>query len=154
VNRPPVENAQPSRKVLRAVNPLIIALLRSPLHRVLSKKFMLLTVTGRKTGRTYTVPVGRREAPDGTLVLSAGGNWRHNLHGGADVRLTLEGRERAAHVILEEDRDRAAEVVKTLIERDGPRAIGMKVTVDRLPTAAEIRPLLADRTVAYVHLTD
>ena len=51
---------------------------------------MLLTVTGRKSGRAYTLPIGRHQQPDGTFVLSAGGNWRHNLRGGADVRVTLE----------------------------------------------------------------
>ncbi len=78
---------------------------------------MLLTVTGRKTGRAYTVPVGRHESGDGSLVLSAGGNWRYNLRGGADVRVTLDGRERAAHAVLEEDPDRAAQAFKTLLER-------------------------------------
>jgi hypothetical protein len=32
--------------------------LRSPLHGLLSNGMMLLTVTGRKTGKKYTTPVG------------------------------------------------------------------------------------------------
>jgi deazaflavin-dependent oxidoreductase (nitroreductase family) len=89
VDRPAVEDAPPPKAVLRLLNPLLVALLRSPLHGLASKNFMLLTVTGRKSGRTYTFPIGRHEEPDGTFVLSAGGNWRHNLRGGADVRVTL-----------------------------------------------------------------
>ena len=115
---------------------------------------MLLTVTGRKTGRTYTLPVGRHESPDGTFVLSAGGNWRHNLRGGADIRVTLDGRERSGHAVLEEDLDRAAENFKTMLDRSGPRALAVKVNVDRAPTVAEIRPVLADRGVAYLTLAD
>lgn len=95
VNSPAVQDARPPRNVIRFVNPVMKALLRSPLHRLLSKNLMLLTVTGRKTGRVYTVPVGRHESADGSFVLSAGGNWRHNLRGGADVRITLDGQERA-----------------------------------------------------------
>jgi deazaflavin-dependent oxidoreductase (nitroreductase family) len=130
------------------------AVLRSPLHRLLSKNLMLLTVKGRKTGRVYTVPVGRHEAPDGTFVLSAGGSWRHNLRGGADVQLRLDGRERAAHAVLEEDPVRAAEVFKTMLDRAGARTLAVRVNVDRPPTTAEIAPALADRGVAYLKLTD
>jgi deazaflavin-dependent oxidoreductase (nitroreductase family) len=115
---------------------------------------MLLTVTGRKTGRTYTVPVGRYESDDGTFVLSAGGNWRHNLHGGADVRVLLDGRERAGHAVLEEDLDRAAEAFKVLLDRAGPRSLAVKVNVDHSPTADEIKPVLEHRGVAYLQLSD
>ena len=154
MDRPPVQDAPPSKNVIRFVNPALKALLRSPMHRLLSKNLMLLTVTGRKTGRTYTLPVGRHESHDGTFVQSAGGNWRHNLHGGAAVRVTLDGRERAAHAVLEEDPDRAAEAFKTMLDHAGARALAVKVNVDRSPTHAEIKPALADRGVAYLKLTD
>jgi deazaflavin-dependent oxidoreductase (nitroreductase family) len=126
----------------------------SSLHRLLSKRLMLLTVTGRRSGRTYTLPVGRHQSPDGTFVLSAGGNWRHNLHGGTDVIVTLDGRTRAAHATLEDDPQRAAEVIKALLDRAGARALGMKVNVDRSPTVDEIRLALADRGVGYLRLVD
>src|ERR1700730_11497023 len=154
MNRPAVQDAPPSKKVLRFVNPVLRALLRSPLHRILDRKPIAITVTGRKTGRTYTLPVGRHESPDGTFVLSAGGNWRHNLPGGADIRATLEGRGGSGTPVLEEDLDRPAETFKTMLDRSGPRALAVKVNVDRAPTVAEIRPVLADRGVAYLTLAD
>jgi deazaflavin-dependent oxidoreductase (nitroreductase family) len=154
MDRPPVENAKPPKYVIRCVNPLMKALLRSPLHGLLSKKLMLLTVTGRRTGRTYTLPVGRFESPGGGLVLSAGGSWRHNLHGGADVRIRLAGRDHSARAVLEEDPARAAEVFKSILDRAGARALAVKVNVERSPTAAEIAPALSDRGIAYVTLSD
>ena len=154
MDKPAVQDAPPPKLVLRFVSPLIKAVLRSPMHRLLSKKLMLLTVTGRRTGRTYTVPVGRHPSPDGGLVLSAGGAWRHNLRGGADVRLTVDGRERAAHAVLEEDPARAAAALGRLLERAGPRALALKVNVDRTPTVAEIEPAMADRAIAYVSFRD
>jgi deazaflavin-dependent oxidoreductase (nitroreductase family) len=154
MDRPPVQDTPPPKNVVRFVNPVLAALLRSPLHRLVSKNLMLLTVTGRKTGRTYALPVGRYESPDGTFVLSAGGNWRHNLRGGAAVRVTLDGREHAAHAVLEEDADRTAEVFKTLLDRAGARALAVRVNVSHAPTPAEIKPALADRGVAYLKLVD
>src|SRR5205085_11984824 len=72
MDRPPVQDAQPPKNVIRFVNPVAKALLRSPMHRLLSKNLMLLTVTGRKTGRIDTLPVGRHESHDGTFPVSAG----------------------------------------------------------------------------------
>jgi hypothetical protein len=136
------------------VNPVVKALLRSPLHRLAGKNLILLTVTGRKSGRTYTVPVGRHELPTGTFVIFAAGAWRHNLRGGADVQVVLDGQTRAGHVVPEDDPDRAAEVFKTMLDRTGARAVGVKVNVDRPPTVEEIKPAIAARTVGYLQLED
>lgn len=154
MDRPAVEDARPPKALLRLVNPIMVALLRSRLHRLASKNFILLTVTGRKSGRSYTLPVTRHEQPDGTLVVSAAGSWRHNLRGGGDVRVTLDGRERTAHVTVEEDPVRAAEVFKGVLDRSTPRDVGVKVNVDRSPTSEEIKPVLAHRVVAYLKLAD
>ena len=154
MDRPAVEDAPPPKAVLRLVNPIVVALLRSRLHRLASKNLMLLTVTGRKSGRSYTLPVTRHEQPDGTLVVSAAGSWRHNLRAGSDVRVTLDGRERTAHVTPEEDPVQAAEVFKGLLDRASARDVGVKVNVDRSPTPDEIKPVLAHRVVAYLKLAD
>jgi hypothetical protein len=43
---------------MRAINPIICALLRSPLHRLLSEQMLLLTYAGRRSGRRFTLPLG------------------------------------------------------------------------------------------------
>jgi deazaflavin-dependent oxidoreductase (nitroreductase family) len=151
---PPVQDARPPKPVIRLMNMVITAVLRSPLHRLLDRHLVLLTVTGRKTGRSYTFPVGRHEAPDGTFVLSAGGAWRHNVRGGADVALTVDGRRRSGHAVLEEDPDRAAEAFATILRAAGPRALGVKVNVQHPVTPADVKPVLANRGVAYLQLAD
>jgi deazaflavin-dependent oxidoreductase (nitroreductase family) len=64
--------------------------LRSPFHGMLSNGMMLITVTGRKTGRKYTTPVGYYRE-DGTLwvLTSRDRTWWRNLQGGAQVALLL-----------------------------------------------------------------
>ena len=59
MGRPAVEDARPPKAVLKLVNPIMRALLRSGLHRLASKNLMLLTLTGRKSGRSYTVELAK-----------------------------------------------------------------------------------------------
>jgi hypothetical protein len=150
MEQPAVEDGRPPNAVLRFVNPTLIALLRSRLHRLASKNLMVLTVTGRKSGRRLTMPVTRHEQPDGTLIVAAAGAWRHNLQDGAEVSVNLDGREQTARVTQERDPRRAAEVFKGLLERTSSRAVGVKVNVGRQPTADEIEPVLANRVIAYL----
>lgn len=153
IDRPPVESHMPPPTILHVVNPILRALLRSPLHRLLSRKLALLTVTGRRTGRQYTIPIGRHE-DDGEFLVSVSGSWRYNL--GAPVRLTIEGRELVGHADVEDDPDQVAQTFKMLYDRYGPSSaslLGLKVWVDRAPTADEFRPAVADRWIARIRLT-
>lgn len=154
--RPPVEERLPPPSVLRVVNPILRALLRSPFHRLLSRHVMLISVRGRKTGRVYSVPVGRHEY-GGMLLVSADGYWRHNLRGGAPVTLTIDGRERAAYAELEEDADEVAAVFHTLLNRYGrigTAVLGLRINVGRRLTRDEIKPAVARRAIARVELAD
>ena len=77
------------------VNRLVIGLLRSPLHRVVSGKILLLSFTGRRSGRSYTIPVSYVQ--DGSVVLCSTDReariWWRNLRGGVPVTVQLQGRE-------------------------------------------------------------
>jgi hypothetical protein len=154
--RPVVQSGEPPAFAIRLLNPVMRVLLRSPLHRLASRQFMLLTVTGRRSGRTYTVPVGRHES-DETLVVYAAGGWRKNLRGGAPVRVVLDGLERTGYAELEEDPDRVAQAYKTRLDELGvgeARTLGLKVNGGRSPTAEEIKPVAAERAIATIRLTD
>lgn len=72
-------------------NGFISWLLRSPFHRMLSNGMMLITVTGRKTGKKYTTPVGfYREDSYLWVLTSRDRTWWKNLQGGAQVSLLLQ----------------------------------------------------------------
>jgi len=72
-------------------NTFISWVLRSPFHGLLSNGTMLITVTGRKTGRKYTTPVGYYQQ-DGYLwvLTSRDRQWWRNLKNGAEVSLLLK----------------------------------------------------------------
>lgn len=154
--RPPVEERIPPRLVLRVANPLLRALLRSPFHRPFSSYVMLIAVRGRKTGRVYTVPVGRHES-GGTFLICADGQWRRNLRGGAPVTLTVDGFERTGYAELDENPDEVAAVYHTLLNRYGRIGIavlGLRINIGRRPTVDEIKPAVTGRAIARVRLKE
>ena len=84
--------------VLSALNPVIGAVLRSPLHRLLSAGLMLLTVTGRHSGRRYTIPVGYQQDGNDLVVMVSEARrkqWWRNYYEPGPVALQLRGQARS-----------------------------------------------------------
>lgn len=74
------------------VNQAMKLVLRSPLHRLVSKNILLITFTGRKSGKSYTTPVSYSQDRD-LVTLFTHARWWKNLPGDTPVRLHLRGRE-------------------------------------------------------------
>lgn len=74
------------------VNSAMKFVLRSPVHTVVSKSILLITFTGRKSGKTYTTPVSYSKSGDHVYVFTHA-NWWVNLRNGAPVTLRIRGRE-------------------------------------------------------------
>ena len=80
--------------------------LHSPLHGMLSNGMMLLTVTGRTTGKKFTFPVGYyREGEYLWVITSRDRTWWKNLRGGANVDLLLKRKPIIAFAKPELDED-------------------------------------------------
>ncbi|HET7602212.1 MAG TPA: nitroreductase/quinone reductase family protein [Gemmatimonadales bacterium] len=79
----------------RVVNPVVRLILRSPLHWLLSRYLLLLTITGRTTGRSWTLPLQYAER-DGSIWIVPGNpahkRWWRNLAGDAPATLTIRGK--------------------------------------------------------------
>lgn len=151
---PPIEGAEPPKTMVKFVNPVMRRLLRSPLHRLVSDNLTLLGLTGRRTGRTYTLPVGYHYV-EGMLTVLTGSRWRYNLRGGAPVEVTLKGRRRHGHAELSEDPDEVARVHKLLLDRMGlekARRLGLVVKERREPTHDELKRALSGKAVVRVQL--
>jgi deazaflavin-dependent oxidoreductase (nitroreductase family) len=74
-------------------NSIIKPLLRSPLHGIMSTSTMLITYTGRKSGKTYSTPVNYvRDGNDLLVVSYRHRTWWRNLRGGAPVTVLLQGK--------------------------------------------------------------
>ena len=119
---PPVDAAARRRRarIMKAVNVPMRAALRLPFPTPLSQNLMLISYTGRKSGKAYRQPVSYARDGD-TLLTPGGGRWTLNLAGGRTVRLRLRGRDVQAHADLVSD---PAEVERLLgvIATENPRA--------------------------------
>lgn len=71
-------------------NDIMSWVLRSPFHGLLSSSMMLITITGRRSGRAITTPVSYIREGD-TLWITSNRDriWWRNLQGGANVKLLL-----------------------------------------------------------------
>jgi deazaflavin-dependent oxidoreductase (nitroreductase family) len=74
------------------VNNAMKFVLRSPVHKMVSDFTLLLTFTGRKSGKTYTTPVSYSQFDDQIYIFTHASWWK-NLCGGATVTLTVRGQE-------------------------------------------------------------
>ncbi len=154
---PPVEGAEPPEVLARVVNPMMKALLRSPLHWPFSSHLMLLSFRGRKTGRTYDIVVGRHEV-EGTLLVptgTTGRRWRLNFRGGAPAEVTLGGTRRRGRGELVEDPEKVACIHQLLLDRVGlknARRLGLRLNVNRRPTDDELKAALVSRGVVRIEL--
>ena len=79
-------------RLMKVVNVPMRLLLGLPFATPLSRQLMLLSFTGRKTGKHYRQPVSY--VPEGdTLLTPAGGRWRLNLRDGQAITVRLRGRD-------------------------------------------------------------
>src|SRR4051794_17409665 len=81
----------------RVVNPIVRAVLRSRLHPLLSRRLVLLCITGRRSGRTFELPVGYVRDDAGILVTVGAPErkqWWHNIDGPTPITVVLRGRTR------------------------------------------------------------
>jgi len=87
-----------SIRVLRRLKPVVVAVLRSPVHRVLSRDVLLLHWTRRRSGTHYTLPISYTSI-DGRLYLCTrpeGSGWWRNVEAARDVAILLRGKRMAA----------------------------------------------------------
>jgi hypothetical protein len=81
----------------RTGNRLVASLLRSPLHPLVSRRLVLITVTGRRTGAQHTLPVAYQESNEALTIPVLWPQrklWWRNLRDGAAVQLRLRGADR------------------------------------------------------------
>jgi hypothetical protein len=151
-----VKRAVPPPTLVKMGNPLVRMLLGSPLHGVLDDSFLVLHLTGRKTGRRYDIPVNYVDM-GGKLSVVTVARWRVNLRGGADLEVTLHGCRRPVHAVLDEDPASVAVSYQAMIDRMGwkkaQRQLGISVPGGRAPTVLELKDAACEYGWSVITLT-
>ena len=86
-------------------NDFVAFMLRTPLHNFMGNT-MLITVTGRKTGKKYTTPVGYYRVDHHIWVITnRDRTWWSNIETGAEVSMRIHGKNVTgyAEAIMDEE---------------------------------------------------
>ncbi|HEX2995974.1 MAG TPA: nitroreductase/quinone reductase family protein [Anaerolineales bacterium] len=134
-------------------NDFVAFFLRTPL-RVFMGDTMLITVTGRKTGRKYSTPVGFYRSGDSLWVLtSRDRTWWRNVRGGAQVKLLLKGKIVNAFAELELDEQAVETRLLEYIQRVPLAAKPMGIRIEgNIPSAEDIARVARDRLFVKISL--
>lgn len=89
--------------------------LSSPLHPLMSGRYLLLTFTGRRSGRPYTTPVAYLKREE-IIILTTDSRWWSNLVNGAPVVVNLKGTKRQGTAYPVLSREEAIEGLTALVE--------------------------------------
>jgi hypothetical protein len=100
------------RLLMRAApvfNAPVAAIAASPrFGGALRRSVAVVTYTGRRSGRTFSIPVAYRRRDDANIDIGANLPdaktwWRNFLGEGAPLSVTLDGVERAGHGVADRD---------------------------------------------------
>ena len=109
-------------------NSIMLWLLRSPLHPLLSGSTIVVTYTGRKSGNTYSLPVNYVRVGEELLIVSLSKRtWWRSLRGGADLTIRLRGKELPARAEVFEDLTSVAQGLAEIVSTNPKWARYLKV---------------------------
>ncbi|MUL81550.1 MULTISPECIES: hypothetical protein [unclassified Mycolicibacterium] len=153
---PAVTAAHPPEAMLRAANPILRFLLRTPLAGPARKQFMVVTISGRKTGRRYEIPVSAHRI-DNDLYAITNAGWRHNFRDGATAEVLYDGQKKTMRGELIQDRAAAAELFHRCAESYGvtraQRMMGLKFRDQRIPTSEDFAEAIGREHLVAIRLT-
>jgi hypothetical protein len=138
-------------------NPVVDLVLRSRFHWLLSRGLTLITVTGRRTGRRYTIPVGYLETSDAVIVLvgdAPSKTWWRNYVQPGPIEVNLRGFRRSGRAVaIRPDSEQFSSSAEESFRRSRiiPRLFGIPFDPSRGLTAEDAERLA--QRAAIVRIT-
>lgn len=103
-----------TKRLERQFQKLPRAILRSPLHGIMSRHTLLLTFTGRKSGKVYATPVNYVRKDDEVLLTTTHPWWK-NLQDEVPVTLHIRGRKHDGTAKVETEKEAVISAVDTIL---------------------------------------
>lgn len=127
-------------------NDFVKFFLRTPLH-VWMGNTMLITVTGCKTGKKYSTPVGfYRENGNLWVLTSRDRTWWRNVKDGADVSLLFKRKPIKAFAQAELDPEKVEAHLVQYIQHMPVAAKSLGIRMEKtIPNTEDVRSVARDR---------
>jgi deazaflavin-dependent oxidoreductase (nitroreductase family) len=119
-------------------------LLRRGLMGSMSNEIMVITVTGRKTGRQYSTPIGFLRDGETIIALSRGSNWFKNAVATGTAQIEIKGvttKVSVTPVKEQAERERIFELYQRERAKNFTRLFGVAVDAPE----ADLKTALATR---------
>jgi hypothetical protein len=136
-------------------NALTTLILRSPLHKIISKSTLLIAMTGHKSGHEITLPVNYFQFGDILYITSLRGRtWWRNLRGSQPVRVWLRGHLIEGKATTEEGYTTVFENLKNFFQNrpDITRYFGVRFEPNDQFNAQDLARLAQERVLVKVYL--
>ena len=144
------------RKPPQFMNSLVKLLLRSPFHSRVSNTLMLLTFTGRKSGKAFTLPIGYLQQ-DGEVLVFTDHKWWKNVQAHPTVGMLIKGKklQGIAEVVHGEPEVIAKELF-TFIEHHpmASRAYNVKLDETKKPIREDVQQAAQRFTLIRIRPTE
>jgi hypothetical protein len=151
-----IDVGHPPSALIRIVNPMLRALLRTPLAGSARKQLLVLSFTGRKTGRPYSIPLSAHVIDD-VLYALTDAPWKQNFRGGAYAKGLSEGTTTALRGELIRDRATVSDLYVRCAQSYGvqraQRMLGLKFRDQQIPTLDEFAEAVDRMNLGAVRLT-
>lgn len=132
-------------------------LLHSPLHPLLSRNLITISVTGRKSGRLYTTPVNYVQEGRRLYITSLRDRqWWRNIRGGAPAVIRWQGRDVPvkAEVLEEPDAVLAALTHYLELAPTAARWLNIAPGADGQPDTAGMSRFVRERVIIILTLAE
>jgi hypothetical protein len=134
-----IEVSVPPKALLKEFNPVLHVALRTPLGAAL-KEFMVMSFTGRKSGKRFSVPVSAHHL-DGDLYALIHAIWKHNFTAGHPTDVLYLGRTTTMHGQLIKDPATVADISHCVATDEGAkraqRTMGLKFRDGTVPSVED-----------------
>ena len=135
--------------------PDVASLLRTPLAGSARKQLMVLSFTGRKTGKQYSLPLSAHVI-DNDLYALTGAHWKQNFRGGAAAEVVYDGKTTAMRGSSSERPGRCGShhrCAQSYGVQRAQRMIGLKFRDHRIPTPDEFGEAIDRQKLVAIKFT-
>ncbi len=142
------------RQIPPFMNKIMALVLRSPLHGAVSKHILLFTFKGRKSGKTFAIPLGYMRKGD-TITLFTDHNWWKNLREGAPVTLRMQGKiYQGTATALPDDKELTVSELQAFVKNApmSARAYDIQMDANGQPDLASVQSAAQRFTLIHVQL--